>query len=98
MIKSKPTSANSANYGTSRGHVITDEVVEGLASEAEAGYDPSLLRRRGGRRPMGSGPADVVPIRLDPELKAAVEARAASDKTTTSDVVRRALRAYIASG
>ncbi len=82
-------------YGTSGGVVITDEVIERLAAEAEAGYDVEALRRRGGRKPMGSGPASVVPIRLDPELRAAVEARATSDGATTSDVVRRALRAYL---
>jgi hypothetical protein len=82
-------------YGTSDGHLITDEVVERLAAQAEAGYDTDALRRRGGRRPMGSGPAAVVPIRLDPELRAAVEKRAEQDDATTSDIVRRALRAYL---
>ena len=81
-------------YGTSRGHLVTDEVVERLAAEAEAGYDPDALRRCGGRRPMGSGPAAVVPIRLDPELREAVDKLAAKNDATTSDVIRRALRAY----
>jgi hypothetical protein len=44
---------------------------------------------------MGSAPADVVPVRLDPELRDAVEARANSDKTTTSDVIRRALKEFL---
>lgn len=30
--------------------------------------------RRRGRPPMESGPADVVPVRIDPELRAAIEA------------------------
>jgi hypothetical protein len=34
---------------------VTDDLVEELAAEAEAGYDVEVLRRRGGRRPMGSG-------------------------------------------
>ena len=46
-------------YGTSRGHVIDDDVIEALAAEAEAGYDTSKLRRRGGRQLMGSAPAEV---------------------------------------
>lgn len=82
-------------YGTSRGRVIDDEEIERLAAEAEAGYDPVELRRRGGRRPMGSGPAEVVPVRLDPELKQAVEDRAQHDHTTTSEIIREALRRFL---
>lgn len=37
-------------------------------------------------------PAEVVPVRLDPELRAAVEARATADQTTTNDVIREAQR------
>jgi predicted transcriptional regulator len=37
----------------------------------------------------------VVPVRLDPELRAAVEARATADHTTTSDVIREALRRFL---
>jgi len=46
-------------------------------------------------RPMGSGPADVVPVRLDPELKLLVESRAEHDHTSTSEVIREALRRYL---
>ena len=82
-------------YGISRGRVIDDEEIERLAAEAEAGYDPGTLRRRGGRQPMGTAPAEVVPVRLDPELKSAVEQRAELDHTTTSEVIRQALRSYL---
>jgi predicted transcriptional regulator len=34
-------------------------------------------------------------VRLDPELREALDKRAAEDKTTASDVVREALRAYL---
>ncbi len=47
------------------------------------------------RRRMGSAPADVVPVRLDPELRADVEARADADHTTTSDIIREALRRFL---
>jgi hypothetical protein len=30
---------------------------------------------------MGSGPADVVPVRIDPELREAIKARADADHT-----------------
>ena len=38
-------------------------------------------------RPMGSAAATVVPVRLDPELLNAVEARAAADHTTTLSLI-----------
>jgi len=41
---------------------------------------------------IGDAPAEVVPVRLDPALKDAVEARAAADETTTSEIIREALR------
>jgi hypothetical protein len=81
--------------GTSRGKPITDAEIEQMAAEAEAGYDVAALRPRGGRPLMGSGPAEVVPVRLDPELRAAVEARAEADDTTTSEIIREALRRYL---
>ena len=81
--------------GTSRGKPITDADIERMADEAEAGYDITTLRPRGGRPPMGSGPAEVVPVRLDPELRAAVEARATADDTTTSEIIREALRRFL---
>ena len=60
-------------------------------------YDMKALRRRGGRPLLGSAPAEVVPVRIDPELKAAIDARAAADETSTSEVIREALRRYLIS-
>ena len=81
--------------GTSRGIPLSDDDIQRLADEAEAGYDPSQLRPRGGRPRMGSAPAEVVPVRLDPELRAAVEARATAERTTTSEVIREAIRRFL---
>jgi hypothetical protein len=80
---------------TSNGRVITDEEIQAMADEAEAGYDLSKLKRRPGRPTLGRAAAEVFPVRLDPELRAALEARATSEETTASDVVRNALRAYL---
>lgn len=44
---------------------------------------------------MGSGPADVVPVRIDPELRAAIEARAEAKHTTTSEIIRAAIRRFL---
>ncbi len=83
-------------HGRSKAGVeLTDDVLQAMADEAEGGLDVTKLRRRPGRPSMGSGPADTLPVRLDPELRQAVEQRAAQDHTTTSDVVRIALRRYL---
>ena len=83
-------------YRRSNGGVeLTEEVLQQMAKEAEAGLDPSKLRRRPGRPSMGSGPAGTFPVRLEPELRKAVDDRAAKDRTTASDVVREALREYL---
>jgi hypothetical protein len=83
-------------HGRSKAGVeLTDEVLQRMAEEAEAGLDVTKLRRRPGRPPMGSGPADTLPVRLEPELRQAVDDRAEKDHTTPSDVVREALRRYL---
>ena len=82
---------------TYRGRPISDEEIQRLADEAEAGYDPARLRRVPGRPAMGSAAARVVPVRLDPELDDALRRRAEADHTTASDVVRTALRSWLAS-
>jgi predicted transcriptional regulator len=64
-------------------------------AEAEAGLDVSKLRPRRGRPPMGSAAADPFPVRLDPELRHAVDERAAADDTTASEVIRTALREFL---
>lgn len=84
-------------YGkTASGVPITDEVVDKLAEKAEAGYDvDEMLRRRGGRPPLGSAPASVESVRLEPELREALLCRAERDQETTSSVIRKALRKYL---
>ena len=85
-------------HRTRSGRILTDAVIEQMATEvAETEYDVEELktRRRRGRPPMGSGPAEVVPVRIDPELRAAIEARAEQDHTTTSDVIREAIRRFL---
>lgn len=86
----------SAPRRTASGKPVTDELVEQLNEQAEAGYDvEETLRRRGGRPPIGSGPAAVESVRLDPGLREALAERAERDRETTSAVIRRALRAYL---
>lgn len=84
-------------YGKTAGGVpITDELVGELAEKAEAGYDvDEMVRRRGGRPPLGSAAASVESVRLDPELREALLRRAERDHETTSSVIRKALRRYL---
>ena len=71
--------------------------VEALVAEAERGYDVEeiLRRRRGGRPALGSAAASVESVRLDPELKRELLLRAARDRTSVSEVIRRALGEYL---
>jgi len=81
---------------TASGKPITDEMVEKLAERAEGGYDvDETLRRRPGRPAIGSGPAGVESVRLEPELREALAQRAERDRETTSSVIRKALRRYL---
>jgi Ribbon-helix-helix protein, copG family len=83
-------------YTTRSGRVLSDDDIEALADEAERAPDLEALKRRKRGRPLlGSGPAEVVPVRLDPELKSAVEGRAAREHTSTSEIIREALRRYL---
>ncbi|MFZ4893588.1 ribbon-helix-helix protein, CopG family [Plantibacter sp. Mn2098] len=76
------------------GNPIDDAQIVQWAAEAEAGYDVQELVKRGRPR-MGSDIAKVVPVRLDPELNAALDLRAVQDSTSRSAVVREALRAWL---
>ena len=80
---------------TVNGVPVTDEMIQEWADEAERGYDVETLRRRG-RKPLGDGPARVVPVRLDDSLLAALDARAEEEHLSRSSVIRAALRSYVA--
>ena len=87
-------------YGkTKSGAPIDEALVEKLAGEAEVGYDvEETLRRRVGRPTIGSGPASVESVRLDPELRSALAQRAERDHEAASSVIRKALREYLKVG
>lgn len=89
-------------YGhTKSGKPITDADIEALADEAEAGYDvDALIARRGkrGRPTLGSAPAAVESVRIDPELRDELTARAAAEGVSPSELIRKALREYLRAG
>lgn len=79
------------------GRPVTEEQIAAWAAEAEAGYDPEVLKARGRGRPgRGAEPSQVVAVRLTSEELAALDARAAKEHKTRSDVVREALAASAA--
>lgn len=81
------------------GSAITEAAVEAMADEAEQGYDiETIQRRRGGRRPLGSSAASVESVRLDPELKRALLLRAAEERISVSEAIRRAIGDYVRAG
>jgi uncharacterized protein (DUF4415 family) len=85
-------------YRTKTGVVLTDADIERIAEEvAVTDYDVALLKRRRGRPTLGDGPAEIVPVRIDRELVEALDACAEHEHTTRSEVIRKALRHYLAS-
>lgn len=83
-------------YGTTKdGTPITDELIEEYVAEAERGYDLDKLEIVRGRPLIGSAPAKSFPVRLDPELRAALDERSDRDGRPASEIVRDALRLYL---
>lgn len=89
--------AKPKTYRTKTGQVLSPKDVDAIADEVEhKEYDLEALKtRRRGRPAIGAGPADVVPVRIDPELRAAIAARAEAEHTTTSEIIREALRRFL---
>ncbi len=88
-----------ATMRTKSGQVLTDDMIEALAREAEAGYDPATLRpRRAGRPPLGAGSSRRVQFRVDATTYAALQAQARAERRHLSEVVRTALEQYLRRG
>lgn len=90
--------ASARRHDVAEDDLLTDEIVEGLAHEAEAGFDvEEILGRRGkrGRPALGSRPSTVESVRLDPELKERLARRAERDGVPVSEVIREALRCHL---
>ncbi len=90
------TPATASGLRTASGRPLTDADLHALADEAEDGYNVTSLRARQTRR--RGERAEVVPVRMPPELKADVEERAEAESTSVSEIVRAALRARLDGG
>jgi hypothetical protein len=76
---------------------ISEAQIQAWADEAEAGYDVEALKRRGRGRPRrGAQPMQVVAVRLSADEIAALDAVAARERVTRSEVIRRALAQFTA--
>jgi len=74
---------------------LTQQVTDPFAAEADRGRDSTKLRGPRWGPGMGSAPTEAFPVHLEPELRRALEERAAASNTTPSEVVREALRRYL---
>lgn len=95
-VRSRPVVTSSDPCRT-RARPPTREV-QALAAEAEVGYDVDQLitrRPKRGRPTLGSAPANVESVRLDPEMREELLQRARSEGTTTSEIIREALRRFL---
>ena len=76
---------------------VTEEQIAAWVAEAESGYDVDALKRRGRGRPgRGAEPAQVVALRLTTDELAALDARAAREHKSRSELIREAIAAYAA--
>ncbi len=82
---------------TATGRVLTDDEIDAIANDvAVREFDVVAIRRRG-RPALGSTPSRLVPVRLDSDLHDSLRVRAIKDHATSSEVIRAALREYLAS-
>lgn len=74
------------------GEPITEEQIAQWAEEAEQGYDAQALKKRGRGRPgRGTQPSQVIAIRLTPQEIENLDRKAAEDKLSRSEFIRRRL-------
>lgn len=82
---------------TMNGKPVTEEQIAAWAAEAEEGYDVVELKKRGRGRPgRGAEPSQVVAVRLTTDELASIDARAAREGKSRSEVIREALAATAA--
>ncbi len=74
---------------TLSGRRVTKAMVEALAKEAEAGYDPRSLRpKRVGRPSLGRGTSPRVQVRFNREAHAQLQRAALARRQTVSAYIR----------
>lgn len=79
---------------TINGETVTPLQIDSWSKEAEVGYPVEQLRKRG-RKPLGDGASEVVPVRMDQTLLDALEARADREHVSRSEAIRAAVRDWV---
>lgn len=81
------------------GTVITPELADALADEAERGYDLAKAKRRRVGRPSlaGAGASPRLSFRTSPDLYRAAQKRAKEEGRSVSDLAREAVARFVAS-
>ena len=84
---------------TRSGQRVTKAMVEALAKEAEAGYDPRTLRaKRVGRPSLGRGISPRVQVRFNREAHAQLQKAASARRQTVSAYIRTIVEERLAVG
>ena len=85
-------------YQLKSGVVVTDLDIRRMADDvATRDFDLSKLTRLPGRPLMGKAVAEVVPVRIEPSIVKSIDRRARKEGTTRSDIIRQAIKIYLAS-
>jgi len=80
------------------GEMLTDADFERMADDvATRDFDLSKFTRLPGRPLMGKAVAEVVPVRIEPSIVKSIDRRARKEGTTRSDIIRQAIKIYLAS-
>lgn len=82
---------------TTSGTPITDELLERLAVEAEAGYDLDQLRPATPRTlaALGTSPDEELTVPIVHDLRVELRERAEADHTTEAELVHQALTRFL---
>ena len=85
-------------YRLRSGVVVTDSDIRRMADDvATRDFDLSKFTRLPGRPLMGKAVAEVVPVRIEPSIVESIDRRARKEGTTRSDIIRQAIKIYLAS-
>jgi len=85
-------------YRLKSGVVVTDLDIRRMADDvATRDFDLSKFTRLPGRPLMGKDVAEVVPVRIEPSIVKSIDRRARKEGTTRSDIIRQAIKIYLAS-
>ena len=85
-------------YRLKSGVVVTDLDIQRMADDvATRDFDLSKFTRLPGRPLMGKAVAEVVPVRIEPSIVKSIDRRARKEGTTRSDIIRQAIKIYLAS-